>query len=166
MIKDLLIFQLPKFADDRGEFLRFFDEKKIFLKDRKIQQINISKNPFKHTLRGLHYQVGKESEHKILYLNHGLIFLVVVDLRKSSSSYLEKFEITLDCEHNKTIFIPAGCATGWISLKNNTEIIYLMYDRYEDCTYSGLRYDDPSLNISWPAKPKVISEKDLTWKFI
>lgn len=165
MIKDLLIFQLPKFADDRGEFLRFFDDRKMFLENKKIKQVNISKNPFKYTLRGLHYQVGKESEHKIMYLNHGSIFLVVVDLRKSSKSYLEKFEITLNCEDNKTIFIPAGCATGWLSLKKYTEIVYLMYDRFEDCIYSGLRYDDPTLKI-WPSKPKVISEKDLSWKFI
>jgi dTDP-4-dehydrorhamnose 3,5-epimerase-like enzyme len=41
-----------------------------------------------------------------------------------------------------------------------------MCDRFEDCAYSGLRYDDPSLDISWPAKPKVISEKDLNWEFL
>jgi len=87
-------------------------------------------------------------------------------LRKNSTSYLEKFEVTLDSIEHKFIYIPAGCATGWMSLKQNTEIIYLMCDRYEDCAYSGLRYDDPSLDISWPAKPKVISEKDLNWKFL
>jgi dTDP-4-dehydrorhamnose 3,5-epimerase len=166
MIQGLKIFESSKHTDSRGEFIRFFDGKIVELENKKIQQINISRNPHIHTLRGLHFQVGKESEHKVLYLNHGAIFLAIIDLRKNSTSYLEKYEVTLDSKEHKSIYIPAGCATGWMSLKRDTEIIYLMCDRYEDCAYSGLRYDDPSLDISWPAKPKVISEKDLNWEFL
>jgi dTDP-4-dehydrorhamnose 3,5-epimerase len=165
MIQDLEIFQSPTHTDSRGEFIRIFDERKKAQSNQNIKQVNISRNPKKHTLRGLHFQVDKETEHKVLYLNTGEIFLVVIDLREKSATHLEKFELLLNCKQNKSIFIPAGCATGWLSMEESTEIVYLMFDRFEDCVYSGIRYNDPVFNISWPAKPLEISEKDMTWDY-
>ncbi len=166
MIQNLVEIKNEYFIDDRGKFTRIFDRNIIKSSDRDICQINISNNPIKFTLRGLHYQINGESEHKILRVSRGEIYLAIVDLRKNSSTYLNKFEKQVSSDDDISYFIPAGCATGWLSLTSNTEIIYLMYDFYENCSYSGARYDDPALDIKWPALPKVISKKDLSWNLI
>ncbi len=166
MIDDLIEINNKFFSDNRGEFIRIFDRNTVKSSHSEICQINISKNPKKFTLRGLHYQFQGESEHKILTLNRGVIYLAIIDMRKNSKTYLNKFEKLISAGDRSSYFIPAGCATGWLSLVSNTELIYFMYDFFENCTYSGLRFDDPALDIKWPALPKIISKKDLSWNFI
>jgi dTDP-4-dehydrorhamnose 3,5-epimerase len=63
-----------------------------------------------------------------------------------------------------SIFIPAGCAAGWLSLEDNVKIQYLMSSRYEQNSYSGFAYNDPYFNIPWPHEPKIISDQDRNWQ--
>ena len=82
----------PKpFIDSRGFFRRNFceDEMKIFMKNEKIVQANISYNVKKYTLRGFHYQTDKYAEGKLLTCLNGEIFDVLIDLRKNSKTYLK-----------------------------------------------------------------------------
>jgi dTDP-4-dehydrorhamnose 3,5-epimerase len=66
-------------------------------------------------------------------------------------------------KEDNAIYIPAGCATGWLSLEERTTLLYSMSSRYEDCTYGGFRYNDPKFSIKWPLNPEIISDKDLSW---
>lgn len=163
MINDVVEINNSSYVDERGHFLRIFDQRKIEISKNNICQVNLSTNPKAFTLRGMHYQIKKRTEHKVIKLEKGEIFLAIVDLRKESDSYLQSYQRVLSSSNPISLFIPAGCATGWLSLKDDTQIIYLMFDYFENCEYGGARYDDPKLNINWPEEPKIISTKDLSW---
>ena len=155
--------KLKSFTDDRGEFNRIFDvewlEEKFI-----IEQVNISINPHRYTLRGMHYQKNGKPENKIMHLLSGKIYLSLVDLRKKSPTYLKNANAVLARTSEAAIFIPAGCAAGWLSLEDNVTIQYLMSSRYEQNSYSGFPYNDPAFNIPWPNEPKVISDQDRNWQ--
>jgi dTDP-4-dehydrorhamnose 3,5-epimerase len=149
-------------VDSRGKFNRIFDIN--WLQEHfSIEQVNISINPFKFTLRGMHFQKSGKPEMKIMNLLSGEIFLSIIDLRKSSSTYLKNENKILSPESEVTIHIPSGCAAGWLSLTDNVQIQYLMSSRYEQNSYSGFSYNDSWFNIPWPNQPKIISDQDRNW---
>lgn len=154
------ILDLSQYSDKRGLFVRTFDQDWL---DFQTIQCNISVNPASGTLRGLHFQKSGPAENKIVTLITGSAFLVIVDLRKSSPDYLKVNSILIDSPLSQSIYIPSGYATGWISMSNDTSLQYLMSAKFEDCSYGGIRYNDPILDIHWPTAPVVISDQDNTW---
>lgn len=159
----LKLIKTNVFQDERGSFTRLYDCMRLQDDSLIPKQMNISRNPLRGTLRGMHYQVNGEPEHKIMTLLSGSIFLALIDMRKDSLSFLKIASGTFSAGDETSIFIPAGCAAGWLSLSANTDIHYVMYSRYEENTYDGLRYNDPFFNISWPTEPRIISEQDKNW---
>ena len=155
--------KIKSFADPRGKFDRLFDVKWLE-EDFSIEQVNISINPFKFTLRGMHFQKSGKPEKKIMYLLSGEIFLSIVDLRKKSPTYLKNENKIVSSANEVAIHIPAGCAAGWLSLEDNVQIQYLMSSRYEQNSYSGFPYNDPRFNIPWPNEPRIISDQDRNWQ--
>ena len=99
-----------------------------------------------------------------MYLLSGEIFLSVVDLREKSATYLKNENKIVSSANEVVIHIPAGCAAGWLSLKDNVQIQYLMSSRYEQNSYSGFSYNDPQFNIPWPNEPRIISDQDRNWQ--
>jgi dTDP-4-dehydrorhamnose 3,5-epimerase len=91
------------------------------------------------------------------------VYLVIVDLRANESTYLNVNHTLFSAEENNALYIPAGCATGWLSLTEDTKLLYSMSARYEECVFGGFRYNDPRFSINWPSSPTVISDKDLLW---
>lgn len=162
-IEGLKLIKTNTFHDERGSFTRLYDCEQLQNESLIPKQMNISRNPFIGTLRGMHYQVSGDPEHKIMTLLSGSAFLVIIDMRKGKSSFLKVASGTISAADGISIFIPAGCAAGWLSLSPNTDIHYVMYSRYENNSYDGLRYNDPHFNISWPSEPKIISEQDKNW---
>lgn len=162
-IVNLVVITHAKFVDHRGSFERLYDS--TWMKDLALlpQQVNLSRNTIKGTLRGMHFQLTGQPEHKLITLLSGSIYLAVVDLRKESDSYLQVNTLEVNSRELKSIFVPFGCATGWVSLEANTDIHYVMYSRFEENTYSGLRYNDSFFNIPWPIAPNVISKQDMSW---
>ena len=149
--------------DTRGTFVRTFDQNLEEFRHFTVTQVNISHNPTESTLRGLHFQVSGPPEEKIVFLISGSVFIVTVDLRENSPNYLSINTIEMIESKKRYIYIPSGYATGWISTAPNTSLQYLMSARFEECEYSGIRYDDPGIEIKWPRSPVIISEQDLTW---
>ena len=150
-------------ADSRGGFTRIFDETWFNSTVSSPKQINLSRNPAPGTLRGMHFQIDGEPEHKVITMITGSIFLVVIDLRKTSSTYLNKFATYINEELATSFFIPSGCANGWLTLSEDSLIHYAMYSRFESNKYSGFKYNDPFFAIEWPNEPLVISDQDLNW---
>ena len=148
--------------DERGEFVRVYD-RNLVQNNFNVLQTNLSINPTAGTLRGMHFQVEGEPENKYIKLTSGSVYIAIVDLRKSESSYMNVYQGTLLAQDDSSIYIPAGCATGWISLVNNTSLLYFMSARYEESTFSGFRFDDPLIKIKWPRTPQLISEQDRNW---
>ena len=152
-------------SDSRGIFRRHFC-KKEFRKaglPESICQANISENFTKHTLRGFHYQSEPFGEDKTISVISGSIYNIVVDLRKNSPTYLKWSGFELKAAEKKIIHSPKGGATAFLSLEDNTTILYYMSEFYNPSSCAGIRYNDPLFNFKWPALPKIISEKDASF---
>lgn len=152
-------------ADQRGFFARTWCARE-FAEHRlssKLVQCSISSNVKKGTLRGIHYQVAPHAEIKIVRCTQGAIFDVAVDLRPHSPTFRQWVGITLTAANHEMLYIPEGCAHGFLTLDDNTEIFYQMSEFYNAESARGARWDDPAFQIAWPAKPIVMSERDRTY---
>jgi len=158
------VFENFSYTDSRGEFNRIYDKDVEGLRGIQLQQINISKNPKIGTLRGMHFQCSGPAEHKFITVLNGAIRLVVSNahLVKTKSQVNNEY-FDLDENSKFTLMVPSGLATGWLSLSDNVFISYLMTARFQECRFSGFRFNDPFADINWPFLPKVMSQKDLLW---
>ncbi len=160
------IITLEKFSDKRGFFSPTWDSNE-FKKNglsSKIVQCNLSFNKKKGTLRGLHYQIKPFREVKLVRCTRGKHFDVALDLRPDSKSYLKWHAVILSADNYKMFYIPEGCAHGFQTLENNTEIFYQVSQFYKPKFARGIRWNDNNFNIKWPLKPTIISEKDKHWE--
>jgi dTDP-4-dehydrorhamnose 3,5-epimerase len=157
------LLELDPRRDARGTFCRLFCEKIMAAREipeRKFVQINLSDNSHQGTLRGLHYQQEPHLEAKIIYCLQGSLYDVIVDLRMDSQTYLQYFGIRLSEDDPAALYIPKGFAHGFLTLQDNTRLLYLMSEYYKQEAERGYCYDDPTFRIKWPFQPKVISERD------
>jgi len=164
-LKGVYIIELEKLNDERGFFARTWD-KEVFEKkgfDSKLVQCNISFNKLKGTVRGIHYQTTPFEESKIVRCTKGKIFDVIIDLRSNSSSYTKWISVELTEQNHYMIFIPKGCAHGFQTLEDDTEVFYQISEFYNSEHYHGIRWNDPKFDIKWPLKISLISEKDASY---
>lgn len=165
-IKGAYVIEMEYLRDERGFFARSFCSNEFTQHGLKesFQQCNISFNHKKGTIRGLHYQEFPFQETKLVRCTQGAIFDVIVDLRRDSSTFVEWYSIELTADNHKMLYIPEGIAHGFQTLSPNTEVFYQMGSDYHPESARGIRWDDPLINIKWPAKCSVISEKDKSYK--
>ncbi len=167
-IKGAYLIEIEPHEDLRGFFARGFCRKEMKEKtgiDFEVCQSNISYNIKKGTIRGMHYQIPPFEEMKIISCVKGAIFDVVLDLRKDSPTYLKWQGFELNEINHKMLLIPKGCAHGFQSLKDETVLNYLVSQYYTPNADSGVRYNDPLINIDFPIKENItISEKDKNHK--
>ena len=153
--KGLIILNGIKHQDKRG-YLRELVLEKLIKKRFKFQILSVSK---KNVLRGLHFQVRKP-QGKLISVLKGEIFDVAVDLRKKSKTYGKYFSINLSEKNCTSVFIPPGFAHGFLTLKKENIICYSCTEYRSSIDERSLLYNDPKLNIKWPAKKLNISIKD------
>ena len=150
-------------VDKRGNLTRLLEENFI-LNAFNIKQISITNNPAKFTLRGMHYQKSPYPENKIIYCISGKIFEVVLDLRNNSQTYGKHLTVeTGTTSEFQGLVVPLGCAHGYMTLEPNSSLIYFIDNIYSAESAKGILWNDPNLNIKWPSKPSIISERDLSW---
>jgi dTDP-4-dehydrorhamnose 3,5-epimerase len=156
------VIELEKSEDERGFFARSFCEKEFAENGlcSSFVQCNVSFNSHKNTLRGMHYQISPHEEIKLVRCTRGSIYDVIVDLRPKSPTYLKHFGLHLNCLNHKMLYIPQGFAHGFLTLENESEVFYQMSHFFHPECARGLRWNDPLLDIRWPAKIQTISEKD------
>ncbi len=154
----------PK-ADERGFFARSWCQKEFESHglNSKVVQCSISFNARKGTLRGLHYQAAPYAETKIVRCTQGAIYDVAVDLRPQSPTFRNWTAVVLSASNHSMLYIPEGCAHGFLTLEDDTEIVYQMSEFHNAESARGVRWDDPAFQIEWPAEVKVISERDRTY---
>jgi len=159
------VLDLERHDDERGFFARSFcaEEFAEYGLDPSCLQCNISFNARKGTLRGMHFQVSPYEEAKLVRCTMGAIHDVIVDLREESPTYLEHIAVELSAENRRMLFVPKGFAHGFLTLTDSAEVFYQMSSIYVLGSASGLRYNDPALEIEWPGMPIEISERDRTW---
>ena len=150
-LKDVYEIELEPIRDNRGEFKRIYDDnifKKYGLNTKWIQE-NHSISLKKNTVRGLHFQTGQYSETKLVKCIKGEILDVFVDLRKDSKTFGKYGSIVLTENNNKMIYIPVGFAHGFRTLVDNCEILYKVNNYYSPQNESGIKWNDPDVNIDW-----------------
>jgi dTDP-4-dehydrorhamnose 3,5-epimerase len=162
-IPGVLVVATEAAFDDRGSFARTYcvDEFAEHGIDFVPVQISASTNLRAGTLRGLHLQAEPRPEAKLVSCTRGSAFDVAVDLRDGSPTYGRWTAVELSAENRRSIYIPAGCAHGFQTLEDETDLLYLISERYDASLQSGLRWNDPTVGVEWPAAAaRVISERD------
>jgi dTDP-4-dehydrorhamnose 3,5-epimerase len=153
---------VPYHPDARGSFSTLWVRRALEAAglDSSLAQVNVGRNRDAGTLRGLHFQVAPFSETKIVYVIHGEVFDVIVDLRPSSPTYLTTVNVHLTADVPTALYIPKGLAHGYQTLVPDTTVLYSVSSAYEADAQGGIRWDDESLNIAWPLPPRAISDRD------
>ena len=154
----------PRF-DERGFFARTWCQREAESHglNPRLVQCSISYNERKGTLRGMHYQAMPFGEAKILRCTAGVIYDVVLDLRPQSRTFKQWFAAVLSADNRQILHIPEGCAHGFLTLTDKTEVFYQMSEFYHPEASRGVRWNDPAFQISWPEKVEVISDRDRTY---
>ena len=160
------VIELEPNRDDRGFFARSFCAEEFLARglNPNVAQCNISWNPARSTMRGMHYQVAPAQEAKLVRCTAGAIFDVIVDLRPGSPTQLQWIGVELTAGNHRMLFVPEGFAHGFLTLEDSTEVCYQMSEFHVADTARGFRWDDPRFGIRWPLEPAVISERDRSWQ--
>ena len=164
-IAGLLAVRLEPAVDARGSFARLFCRESFAAQGLAdvFVQASLSVTRRAGTLRGLHFQRAPHAEVKLVRCVRGAIFDVVADLRPDSPSYLRWQGFDLSPASDVALYIPQGCAHGFLTRTDDCEVLYQMSTPYAPQAADGVRYDDPALAVAWPDKPVLIAEKDLAW---
>ncbi len=154
----------PK-ADKRGFFARSWCRKEFeeHTLNTRLVQCNVSFNTREGTLRGMHYQAAPYAEAKTVRCTRGSIYDVVVDLRPESTTFKDWVAVNLTAEKRNMMYVPEGCAHGFLTLEDHTEVFYQMSEFYSPESARGFRWDDPAFRIVWPGKVEVISHRDRSY---
>jgi|SRR5271170_3218421 len=161
------VFEIrPEFvSDERGFFARTWCQKEFEAQqlNPRLVQCSISFNKRKGTLRGMHYQAGEHAEAKLVRCTKGSICDMALDIRPESVTFRTCVAVVLSAEERNMLYVPEGCAHGFLTLEDETEVCYQMSQFYNPESARGVRWDDPAFRIPWPGKVEVISERDRTY---
>ena len=164
-IQGSALIEIERLGDERGYFARSFCTQEFA--DAGLQlnivQSNLSQNAKAGTLRGMHYQAEPKPDPKLVSCIQGEIFDVIVDIRVGSDSYLQWHGEKLSAENRKSLFVPPGCAHGFLTLTDDAVVHYQMGEVFVPDLARGVRWDDPAFGVEWPREPDVMSERDATY---
>ena len=152
-------------TDERGFFARTWCQKEFEAHklNPRLVQCSISFSKRRGTLRGMHYQIGEHAEAKLVRCTKGSICDIAIDIRRESPTFKSWVAVVLSAEERNMLYVPEGCAHGFLTLEDETEVFYQMSQIHNPESSRGVRWDDPAFRISWPGKVEVISERDRTY---
>jgi dTDP-4-dehydrorhamnose 3,5-epimerase len=161
----VMLVTLAPHADERGSFARTFDRDEFAAAGLPTiwPQCDISRNDRRGTLRGMHFQRPPYEEPKLVRCTSGRIYDVAIDLRRGSPTFCRWFGVELSREQGNALFIPAGCAHGFLTLEDDSDVFYMMGEVYHPDAAAGVRWNDPAFAVAWPFPPLTISPKDAAW---
>lgn len=164
-INGLLVIEPDIFNDSRGFFYESFniEKYKLITENFSFVQDNISKSKY-GTIRGLHYQVGKFAQGKLISVLGGKVLDIAVDIRFNSPTFGKHFAIELSDENKKQFWIPPGFAHGFSVLSDEVLFSYKCTANYNKDSERSIIYNDPILAIDWKVENPIVSEKDLVSK--
>lgn len=164
-VKGAYVIEIEPVHDERGFFARTWCERELAERGLNpvVKQSSVSFNKRRGTLRGMHYQVAPHEETKIVSCPRGAIHDVVLDLRRESPTYKRHVALELSADNRKMVYIPIGCAHGFQTLLDNTEVDYRISTPYVPEAARGVRFDDPAFGIQWPSEPRIVSERDRSY---
>jgi len=153
-------------CDARGLFARIYCPEEFAaagIPDYQAWQMSLSRNPTCHTLRGMHFQPAQHDEAKLVRAVRGRAYDVVIDLRRDSPCYREWIAVELDAEAMNAVFVPEGCAHGFLTLQPDTDVMYQISPLHVPGKARGVRWNDPAFAVRWPAEPVLMDARDASW---
>jgi len=161
-LKGVYLIEIEPVPDERGFFARCWSRDEFaahgLLDD--LSECNLSFNKHRGTLRGLHYQVTPFEQAKLVRCTQGSIYDVIVDLRVGSPTHGRWEALEITTKSRRMVYVPKGCAHGFMTLSDSTEVAYQMSGNYAPTHARGIRWDDPTLAVTWPIAPTLISTRD------
>lgn len=161
----IFTIDLERRSDERGFFARTWCQKEF--RDHGLNsnliQCSISLNSKKGTLRGMHYQTAPFAEAKVVRCTAGSIYDVILDLRRQSPTFKQWFGAELSATNRRSLYVAEGCAHGFVTMADDTEVLYQMSEFYHPESSHGVRWNDPAFQIDWPQDVAIISERDRTY---
>jgi dTDP-4-dehydrorhamnose 3,5-epimerase len=157
------LIEPERHADERGWFARTWCRREFAAHGipADFPQGNLSSNRRRGTLRGLHFQLPPSMEGKLVRCAVGEIYDVIVDLRCESPAWLRHYGVVLSRANGAGLYIPPGCAHGFQTLADDSEVAYAMTDYHDAASSAGVRWNDPAFGIRWPLpEPAVMSDRD------
>jgi dTDP-4-dehydrorhamnose 3,5-epimerase len=154
--------------DHRGSFYRAWCSEEFAAHGIEFTplQANIGTSHSRGTVRGLHYQIAPHDEAKLLRCTRGAVFDVVVDLRPGSTTFGRWAAAELSAANGRMLFVPRGCATGYQTLEDDSDVFYMTSALYAPRAARGVRFDDPAIGITWPLPPTAMSDQDRQWPLL
>lgn len=164
-IEGVVIVDLDPVADERGSFARLHCPEEFAAAGHPFAplQTSLSRNLKAATLRGLHYEATPHEEAKLVRATRGAIFDVAVDLRPDSPTYRRWTGTELSAENGRALLIGRGMAHGFVTLRDDTDVLYQIDRIFEPGHGRGARWNDPAFDIQWPVNPQIMSERDATF---
>ncbi|MHB8170367.1 MAG: dTDP-4-dehydrorhamnose 3,5-epimerase [Thermincolia bacterium] len=165
-IPGVYVIEIQPLKDERGFFACTWCQEEFHARglNPRLVQCNISFNRQKGTLRGMHYQVWPHEEAKLVRCTRGAIYDVIIDLRPWSTAYKQWTAVELSGNNRKLLYIPEGCAHGFQTLEDNTEVFYQMSEFYQPQQARGVCWNDPAFGIQWlEVGYRIISDKDKSY---
>jgi dTDP-4-dehydrorhamnose 3,5-epimerase len=161
-VLDVYILEPKVFGDNRGWFMESWSRRKMeeaglfyeFVQD------NHSYSAKKGTLRGLHFQKGKDAQAKLVRCTRGAVYDVAVDLRKGSPTYKKWVGVELSAENKRQLLIPRGFAHAFLTLTDDVEFMYKADNFYAPASDRNILWNDPEIGIDWGITDPILSEKD------
>jgi dTDP-4-dehydrorhamnose 3,5-epimerase len=161
-IADALLVLCDSATDPRGAFATFWESPSTdgnalaFSPESAHHSANLKLG----TLRGLHFQRPPHEQAKLVACASGEVWDVVVDLRAGSPTYLRWQGVRLAAADGRALFVPRGCAHGFVTLKDETVVTYLIEGKYEPGASAVVRWNDAAFGIAWPTADPIMSERD------
>jgi dTDP-4-dehydrorhamnose 3,5-epimerase len=151
--------------DERGFFARTWCQRELTAHDLepRLAQCSVSMNLRRGTLRGMHYQAPPGAEVKLVRCTQGALYDVILDLRADSATFKQWVAFELDAQNHRQLYIPPGCAHGFQTLKDETEVFYQISEFYAPELARGARWNDPAFQIEWPLADPIIFARDRAW---
>ena len=167
-LSGVYLIDAARSEDERGFFARSFCSEEFAAHGLvgEMSQSRVSFNTKRGTLRGLHFQIEPHAEAKLVRCTAGAIFDVVVDVRNDSATCHAWFGAELTANNRRAMYVPKGFAHGFVTLVDDTEVLYMISVPYAAGFGRGLRWNDPALGIEWPIEPTVISPRDASYPLL
>jgi len=157
--------EITPIVDERGFFARSWCREEFIRRglNGTLSQSSISFNPQRGTFRGMHWQAAPFAEAKLVRCTQGSICDVALDLRTGSPTFKDWTAVTLSALNRRMLYIPEGCAHGFLTLQNDTEVFYQISELYNPQSGRGVRWNDPAFGIQLPESVTVISKRDSSY---
>jgi dTDP-4-dehydrorhamnose 3,5-epimerase len=167
-IPGMLVIEPGVAADDRGFFAELFQQRELAAHgwSGAFVRSALSHNRRRGTLRGLHYQRAPHADAKLVTCIRGAMWDVIADIRPESPSFGSWESVELTADNRVCVFLPEGVAHGFVTLTDDTTVLYHLGAYYERQASAGVRWDDPTLAIAWPVAPAVVSDQDRSWELL